>query len=93
MQAFADDVEGRQPNVLFNAPPPLDQSSSSPSPSPSSQDTLNGAAQSSSSTSTSPPFLEPEPLQTPPPPGIAGTVVSAIGGAIGWVEKLLGRGR
>ena len=103
LQAFADDVEGRPSTVSFGSPPPPPEepqstpSSPPPPPPPPAEDTSNGTAYPSSSPSmTSSPSTHRSAASNSPPAtenaGLAGTVASALGGTIGWVERLLGRG-
>ena len=105
LQAFADDVEGRDPNVYFGAPPPP--------PSPAASGTSEGAnhfssSSPSSSSSTSTPPSSSSPLNAPPieperrlspdhqddtSPGVGGKVASVLGGVIGLAEHLFGGGK
>ncbi|WVQ97326.1 chaperone DnaJ [Kwoniella sp. CBS 9459] len=132
LQAYADDVEGRTPEITFGPPPstPTSASTSSSSPSTGKGETSSlyghhsqsGSAHtgprdferpyrrpvspsdSSSSPSSSSPSSRKEPIEpdyTSRPAGsrskseedgsVFGKVASAIGGAIGFVERLLGK--
>ncbi|WRT64129.1 chaperone DnaJ [Kwoniella shivajii] len=98
LQAYADDVEGRPSNISFSPPSASNGEASSynagheferpyrpsPSSSPSSRPT-------SDTTSGSNAPVDPEESAAPSDSSVGGKVASVVGGAIGWLEKLLGR--
>ncbi|WWC58747.1 chaperone DnaJ [Kwoniella dejecticola CBS 10117] len=105
LQAYADDVEGRPSNISFTPPSGSSEYTYTPNhnfekpyrPSPSPTPTpTSGTSSRSGPTSTSAPrereTIDPE-NQEPDAGvgGVGGKVASAVGGAIGWLEKLLGR--
>ncbi|WWD17898.1 chaperone DnaJ [Kwoniella shandongensis] len=107
LQAYADDIEGRHPQITFGPLPSSSSTTTSSTPPPSSSSTPNGETYSSSprqkaKAEAERPYTrsyEAEDLDDRPnssssssssPGGVVGTIAAAIGGAIGWVERLLG---
>lgn len=88
MQAFADDVEGRQANIDFG-----------PGPTSSSNSGASSSASRSSSSSSSPsgrvPELDPSHEENlgDKVANALGGAAHALGGALGWAERKFGRGR
>lgn len=106
LQAYADDIEGRNPQVHFG-PLPSDPPVTSPSSPP--KEPTNGEGSYPSYRSQNQPQAEHAPHRPSRPPAepykpynplssseepisLANKLASAIGGAIGWVERFM-RGR
>lgn len=100
IQAYADDVEGRKPDLAFldekpkppSPPPPHPDkfSDSAPRRAPSSpkQETAEKKAeQKAEKKADDVPYVDP----TPHHEGVGDKVAHVIGGAIGWAERLFGR--
>ena len=85
LQAFADDVEGRPTNIHFD--PPEDVASTPP---PSEPPQGRSSGPSTSSPSSEPPKTHSPSDASSKPHGLGESVASAVGGAIGWVERMLG---
>jgi molecular chaperone DnaJ len=102
LQAFADDYEGRNPEIHFGplptppststTEPPEMKGKASPSPSPSSKP---------SQPQSPPPHVPFVETQTNPPPrseaeageeGFIHTLASGLGKVIGWAERFMGSG-
>ena len=93
MRAFADDIEGKDPNVYFGSPPESTSTStngtaSHPSPKPPST--------FESPTAEPKPHKPHNPYEASNPQqgreeGFIGKVASALGGALGFVDRFLGR--
>lgn len=106
LQAYADDIEGRNPQVHFG-PLPSDPPVTNPSSPP--KEPTNGEGSYPSYRSQNQPQAEHAPHRPSRPPAepykpynplssseepisLANKIASAIGGAIGWVERFM-RGR
>ncbi|ADV20936.1 chaperone DnaJ [Cryptococcus gattii Ru294] len=104
LQAYADDIEGRNPQVHFG-PLPSDSPLTTPSSPPT--ESTNGEGYYPSYRSQNQPRTEHAPHRPSQPPAepyqphnpssspeepisLANKVASAIGGAIGWVERFMG---
>jgi molecular chaperone DnaJ len=92
IQAYADDVEGRTPDIAF-----LDENPTPPPPPPPHPDKFSDSAprRGSGSSAKKAPETKPEDVPfvdpTPTHEGVGDKVAHAIGGAIGWAERLFGR--
>ncbi|KAK8865916.1 chaperone DnaJ [Kwoniella newhampshirensis] len=97
LQAYADDLEGRHPQITFGPPP--SSSSTTPPASSSSSINSNGETRSSSaSSSSSPPRTESErsTYTRPPPSSTSGydheqdSSSSSAGGVVGTIASVVG---
>nr|ODN87199.1 chaperone DnaJ [Cryptococcus depauperatus CBS 7841] len=109
LQAYADDVEGRAPEIHFGPLPsssPAKPSSSASQSTNSNGEDLNfrsrpssSSSYSSSQTQTNTPLRRPVYTSYNPPSNekepyrAVGKIASAIGGIVGWVERLMGKRR
>lgn len=102
LQAFADDFEGREPDIHFGSPqpqqstPPSSTNANTNTSDPMTKGETHFNSNSSSARSPRPPFVNTEPHPTPFPPqeesGIANSLISGLGKAIGWAERFFGGG-
>ncbi|WWC66246.1 chaperone DnaJ [Kwoniella pini CBS 10737] len=90
LQAYADDVEGRPTNITFTSPSSSEYKSNHNFEKPYTPKAKSTFTSYTEPNSTKRETIDPYEKEDGSA-GVGGKVASAVGGAIGWLEKLLGR--